>query len=103
VFAGIPPEDLNVIDPIEEYDHSQGCSVTGGVVYRGNNLPAWQGVYLYGDFCSGKVWGLLRSPDGNWHSSLMFETGANITSFGEDEAGEVYLVVRQGGVYQLIE
>ena len=102
-FEGTPPEGLNLIDPVVEYDHSQGCSVTGGMVYRGTNLPAWQGVYLYGDFCSGKVWGLLRNPDGGWQARLMFETGANITSFGEDEAGEVYLVERKGGMYQLID
>lgn len=100
-FEGTPPGELILIDPVAEYDHSQGCSVTGGVVYRGPSLPAWQGVYIYGDFCSGKVWGLSVNQDGEWESRLMFETGANITSFGEDESGEVYLVVREGGVYRL--
>jgi glucose/arabinose dehydrogenase len=102
-FEGTPPDGLNLIDPVVEYDHSQGCSVTGGVVYRGQNLPTWQGIYLYGDFCSGKIWGLTRIQDGSWSSKLMFETGANITSFGEDEAGEVYLVVREGGIYKLTD
>jgi glucose/arabinose dehydrogenase len=98
-----PPADLELIDPVAEYDHSQGCSVTGGYVYRGQNLPEWQGVYLYGDFCTGFIWGLLRQPDGTWQNARLFETGANITSFGQDEAGEIYLVVRQGEVYRLVE
>jgi glucose/arabinose dehydrogenase len=102
-FEGSPPADLDLIDPVAEYDHSQGCSVTGGYVYRGQNLPSWHGVYLYGDFCSGRVWGLLRLPDGSWQNALLFETGTNITSFGQDEAGEVYLVDRQGSVYRLAQ
>ena len=52
-----------LIDPVFEYDHGQGCSVTGGYVYRGASLPEWQGVYLFGDYCSGNVWGLLRKGD----------------------------------------
>ena len=102
-YEGQPPADLELIDPVAEYDHSQGCSVTGGYVYRGQNLPEWQGVYLYGDFCTGFIWGLLRQPDGTWQNARLFETGANITSFGQDEAGEIYLVIRQGEVYRLAE
>lgn len=102
-FESTPPGDLTLIDPIVEYDHSQGCSVTGGVVYRGTNLPAWQGVYVYGDYCSGKVWGLVRTLDSNWQEALLFETGANISTFGEDEAGEMYLVDHNGGIYRLID
>lgn len=90
-----------LLDPVAEYDHSQGCSVTGGYVYRGSNLPEWQGVYLYGDYCSGKVWGLLRNPDGSWQNALLFETGFNISSFGVDQSGEVYLVDYSGNVYRL--
>jgi glucose/arabinose dehydrogenase len=90
-----------LLDPVAEYDHSQGCSVTGGFVYRGSNLPEWQGVYLYGDYCSGRVWGLLRTPDGSWQNELLFETGYNISSFGVDQSGEVYLVDHSGNVYRL--
>lgn len=76
--------------PAAEYSHNEGgCSVTGGYVYRGA-LPEWNGVYLYGDYCSGKVWALILS-DGQWQSRVMFETGATITSFGQDESGEIYL------------
>jgi glucose/arabinose dehydrogenase len=100
-FAGNPPEGLNLIDPVAEYEHSLGCSVTGGFVYRGQSLPAWQGVYLYADYCSGNVWGLLRDPGGAWQSGLLFQGMGTLPSFGEDEAGEVYLVDRNGSLLRL--
>ena len=101
-FEGEPPAGLNLTEPLAEYGHDQGCSVTGGVVYRGQSLAAWQGVYLYGDFCSGRVWGLLPTADGSWQNMLLFETDAHISSFGEDEAGESYLVDYGGALYQLV-
>lgn len=100
-YEGSPPAGLNLIDPVAEYDHSQGCSVTGGYVYRGPDLPDWSGVYLYGDYCSGLVWGLLHLPDGSWQNARLFESGARITSFGQDQAGEIYLVDHQGRIYRL--
>jgi glucose/arabinose dehydrogenase len=89
--------------PVAEYRHDEtgGCSVTGGYVYRGAMLPAWVGVYVYGDFCSGEIWGLVQHSDGSWENQPLFNTSFFITSFGEDEAGELYLVDRNGGVYQL--
>lgn len=100
-YEGQAPASRILIEPVVEYDHSQGCSVTGGYVYRGERLPAWNGVYLYGDYCSGLIWGLLRDQDGAWQTRILFETDANISSFGEDAHGELYLVDLQGGVYQL--
>lgn len=85
--------------PAVEYSHAQGCSVTGGYVYRGS-MPEWNGIYLYGDYCSGKVWGLILS-NGQWQSQVLFEAGVTITSFGEDETGELYLTSDNGGVYIL--
>ena len=88
--------------PVAEYGHADtlgGCSVTGGYVYRGG-MPEWNGIYLYGDYCKGHVWGLLRS-DGQWQSQLLFEAGMTITSFGQDESGEIYLAGDMGGVYRL--
>jgi glucose/arabinose dehydrogenase len=99
-FEGNPSENVSLIPPIWEYDHSLGCSVTGGIVYRGS-MPEWQGIYLYGDFCSGRVWGLLRDQNGIWQNQELYQTGANITSFGEDQTGEVYLVDRNGMISQL--
>jgi glucose/arabinose dehydrogenase len=100
-YEGRPPAGLEVIAPVASYDHSQGCSVTGGFVYRGTALQEWPGVYLYGDFCTGLVWGIRPAPGGEWVRGLLFETGANITSFGEDEAGEIYLLDRGGTIYRL--
>ena len=100
-YEGSPPEGAALVDPVEEYDHSQGCSVTGGYVYRGKALPGWLGVYFFGDFCSGIIWGLLRNPDGSWQSARLFETGFNISSFGEDLAGEIYLADLNGAIYRL--
>jgi glucose/arabinose dehydrogenase len=100
-YEGAPPRDASLVDPVEEYNHSQGCSVTGGYVYRGEALPEWGGIYLYGDFCSGFVWGALRGLDGAWESARLFETGINISSFGEDLEGEIYLLDLNGGIYRL--
>lgn len=102
-FEGDPPQDADLIDPVAEYNQSSGdCSVSGGAVYRGA-LSAWQGVYLYGDFCSGAVRGLLQVEDGSWVSEVLFQTGYRIVAISQDEAGEVYLLDIRGGVYRLSE
>ena len=102
-YEGVAPGNKPFAFPIVEYSHAEGCSVTGGVVYRGSALPNWQGVYLYGDYCTGRVWGLLRDEQGQWVNGLLFDGVGRITSFGEDEAGEVYLVDQGGGIYLLAE
>jgi glucose/arabinose dehydrogenase len=91
----------SLVDPVAEYGHDQGCSVTGGVVVRDPGLPEWNGVYLYGDYCSGRVWGLLRGEAAIWQSQLLFDTDFNVTAFGQDAAGGVYLLDQRGGVYRL--
>ena len=100
-FEGTPPGTIEFIDPITEYDHSQGCSVTGGFVYRGQNFPEWNGIFLFGDYCSGNVWGLIPRSNGNWDSRLLFETQENISSFGEDFFGEIYLISHSGSIFKL--
>ncbi|HNB41257.1 MAG TPA: PQQ-dependent sugar dehydrogenase [Anaerolineales bacterium] len=85
--------------PVVEYSHEIGCSVTGGYVYRGS-MPEWNGVYLYGDYCSGSVSGLIL-VDGQWQSRVLFEAVATITSFGQDEAGELYFTSDNGSIYIL--
>jgi len=80
--------------PVATYDHSQGCSVTGGMVYRGPAFPGLQGIYFYGDYCSGRIWGLRKNGAG-WETTVLRDPGntpMNITTFGEDEAGNVYVV-----------
>jgi len=102
-FNGTPPNIFALVPPIVEYDHEFGCSVTGGVVYRGSQLPGFNGVYLYGDFCSGNVWGTLQNAGGDWESALLFKNMGRISSFGEDGTGEVYLVDYNGTVSILSE
>lgn len=87
--------------PVQEYGHGTGdCSITGGYVYRGSQT-ALQGMYLYGDFCSGKIWGLRRNGTG-WDNRLLLDTTFPISSFGEDEAGNVYVVDYDGGnIYRI--
>lgn len=88
--------------PVAEYAHDEGgCAITGGYVYRGEAVPELMGTYLYGDYCSGKIWG-LRQQDGRWASALLLDTEANITSFGEDEQGELYVVDRRGAIYRIV-
>jgi glucose/arabinose dehydrogenase len=100
-YKGPLPEGPTIL-PIAEYNHAEGgCSVTGGYVYRGA-MAEWNGIYLYGDYCTGYVWGLIRSDD-EWQSQLLFETNERITSFGQDQAGEVYLVTDGGLVLKLVQ
>lgn len=102
-FEGSPPNNISLVFPILEYSHNgRHCSVTGGYVYRGAQLPEWQGVYLYGDYCSGFVWGALPDSSGNWQTTQLYQVPARIASFGEDEAGELYLVDLQGAIYKLV-
>jgi glucose/arabinose dehydrogenase len=101
-YEGSPPDGLELVFPVAEYAHEGSCSVTGGYVYRGAELPDWNGVYVYGDFCSGEIWGLVQSGDGEWQNQLLYNLNQLITSFGQDEAGEIYLVGRAGGVFKLV-
>jgi len=90
--------------PAFEYDHGQGCSITGGYVYRGAAIPQLQGVYFFGDFCQGWVRSFRYSVEGateltDWPT---LRPGGQITSFGEDSAGELYVVTGNGGVYKVV-
>ncbi|RPI95615.1 MAG: glucose dehydrogenase [Chloroflexi bacterium] len=97
-FEGGGPEGM--IDPVAEYSHAErNCSVTGGYVYRGS-MPEWNGIYLYGDYCTGMIWGLIRAESG-WQNQLLFDLDVTITSFGQDAAGEIYLVSGSGDILRL--
>ncbi len=99
IFAGFVE---GTVEPFAEYDHSQGCSVTGGYVYRGEEVPDLQGVYFYGDYCTGLVWAAYRNEAEEWNTNLFLRTGFQVSSFGEDEAGELYIVNYQGAVLKFI-
>ncbi|MGZ8421468.1 MAG: PQQ-dependent sugar dehydrogenase [Nitrospira sp.] len=92
--------------PILEYGHEAGrCSITGGYVYRGRSEPGLKGLYVYGDYCSGEIFGLQveaeARPSQRQNPQVLLRSGFRISSFGEDEAGEVYVVDHGGGVYRL--
>ncbi len=88
--------------PVAEYSHSLGCSVTGGYVYRGTVYPRMQGLYFYGDFCSGRIWSLSGLP-GAFQNNLLLDTAISISSFGEDEAGNLYVADYGGAIYSLVD
>ncbi len=90
-YRGQPPADVTLTAPVAEYSHAWGCSVTGGYVYHGSALPEWQGVYFFGDYCSGAIWGLIQAGGSARQTQMLFATNAKITTFGADEAGEIYL------------
>ncbi len=99
---GSAPPPVDLVLPIAEYPHSEGISITGGYVYRGELLPALQGFYLYGDFGFGTIWTAWNDADGGWRSeSWLRNTGLTISSFGEDEAGELYVVDYAGTLVRL--
>lgn len=94
-----------LVDPIAEYDRDDGRSVTGGFVYRGLNYPNLRGRYFFGDFVTGRLWSLYRLPGDSWsQAELELETGFNISSFGEDEDGELLVVnYSSGTIHRLNE
>jgi glucose/arabinose dehydrogenase len=91
--------------PVAVYPHdgpAGGCSITGGYVYRGAQFPQLAGTYLYADYCSGNLWALWRAGDA-WQSGLVGQVAIRTSSFGEDDAGELYLTDRDGGgLYRLV-
>jgi len=92
--------------PILVYDHSVGCSVTGGYLYRGSKNPNLNGLYLYGDFCSGLIWGAQEDGLGGWNTTVLLDTNFSISTFGEDESGEIYfahLSATDGTIYQVVQ
>ncbi len=99
-FAGQATAGL--IDPVAEYETGSDCSITGGYVYRGDRYPGLTGTYLYGDFCSGKLWGL--AADGGFGPRLLAETGLNIATFAESLDGQLYVLdYAQGQIHAIIQ
>ncbi|WP_419933299.1 PQQ-dependent sugar dehydrogenase [Candidatus Poriferisodalis sp.] len=95
------PPDL--LFPVYTYTHDDGCSVTGGYVYRGSAIEALKGTYVFGDYCTGDLWGLVRGPDG---AAVRKDLGVSVprntlVSFGEDAAGELYVLSAAGTVFRL--
>jgi glucose/arabinose dehydrogenase len=101
--TGCGPPDQYVA-PILEYSHGQGCSVIGGYRYRGPSFPNLVGTYLYADYCSGIVWGATGAGS-VWSSTPLLASDLNVSTFGEDEAGELFLADHgvPGAVYRIID
>lgn len=87
--------------PVAEYGHDKGCSVTGGYVYRGTRLPSLYGAYVYGDFCTGRIWALRYDGSKVTEQLEIADTDLRISAFGEDAAGELYVLSLDGGIYRL--
>ena len=100
--SGTPLTKGTSTDPVFEYDHNAGSSITGGYVYRGSRFPRMEGIYYFGDYNSGRIWGLQRDPSGNWIDRQFLDTSLNVSSFGEDEAGNLYVAsLFTGDIYRL--
>lgn len=95
--------DRDPVNPIYEYSHQEGESITGGYTYYGDALPSLYGVYIYGDFISGNIWGLWIDQDNQVRNELLLSTTLKIASFGIDAHQELYVLDYIGGIYQLIE
>ncbi len=94
--------DGSLVLPILEYSHSDGCSITGGYRYRGTEMPDHSGKYLYGDFCSGRIWGGVESAEtGTWTATDLLDSELSISTFGEDEHGELYVADHTGTLYRM--
>lgn len=88
----------NYVDPIFEYSHTDGCSVTGGYVYRGTAYPDLVGHYVLADYCSGKFWTLVRDSQGAWQATAHGKLINNPSSFGENQSGELYVASLGAGM-----
>ena len=98
-FRAASCADDQLQPPVAEYGHSLGCSITGGYVYRGQRISVLEGVYLYADFCSGRIWGLRHDGAAVTAQGELVKAPFEISSFGEDAEGEVYVVGFDGGIY----
>ena len=90
--------------PVAEYTHAvnNNCSVTGGFVYRGRVSPGLRGIYLYGDYCSGLIWG-LEHQGSSWVNTQLLASGFAISTFGQDESGEIYIANQaNGAIYHIV-
>ena len=96
----VPPD--RYVGSVAEHAHADGWrSITGGLVYRGLDYPALQGIYLYGDYVIGEIWGLRRVGE-EWVSARLASTGLKISTFGEDERGTVYVAgLATGDIYAI--
>ena len=94
-------DQAGYVKPIAEYSHARGCSVTGGHVYRGTRQPELQGVYVFGDYCSGLIF-TLQVDEGTRTPKVVLESNLAISAFGTDEDGEIYVAGIGGTVHRVV-
>lgn len=95
-----PQIGTELIDPLAEYFHSEGLSITGGLVYRGKRMPSYEGAYFYADYVTGQVWMLRWDGERVTQNRKVADTGLAISAFGEDAAGEMYFTAFDGKIYR---
>jgi len=100
-FKPDPCNANGLLDPVVEYSHQEGCSVTAGFVYHGAAIPALRGVFIFGDYCSGNIWGIFHDTDGKPLRRLLVSSGLNIASFAQGNAGEIYVLAYDGSISML--
>ncbi|MEM7284399.1 MAG: PQQ-dependent sugar dehydrogenase [Pseudomonadota bacterium] len=97
------PDASELTFPVHDYGRSAGRSVTGGYVYRGDNIANLQGSYVYGDFATGRIWALRPLPDGTYRNIPLLDTDKSIAAFAQGNDGEIYyLSFNDGEIYQLV-
>ncbi len=88
--------------PVFSYSHNVGCSITGGFVYRGTDFPDLEGIYFYGDYCTGDIFGLQANSGGGWQSQKLADfQDFDLVTFGEDYRGELYAGGLSGRILQI--
>lgn len=95
-------DQTGLILPVAEYSHAAGCSITGGYVYRGSRFPQLSGQYFFADYCLGTIWSLQRDAAGQWQMTERLSPDIRVSSFGEDAAGELYVIDHGGAVYRMV-
>jgi glucose/arabinose dehydrogenase len=101
-YAASGCDTANLVAPATQYSHDEGCSITGGYVYRGAEFPALAGTYIFGDYCSGRIWTLRGSGDA-WQREDALQVDFQVASFGEDQAGELYITgIDDGTLYKVV-
>lgn len=104
--ANSEPGNLNptgtLISPIVTYGRGAGCSVTGGHVYRGKKVPAMVGRYFYGDFCAGRIWSIKVDSNGKARGKRIHRFSVNqLSFFGENARGELFMALLSGQIFRL--
>jgi uncharacterized repeat protein (TIGR03806 family) len=101
-FNPDPCDPTGLQDPVVEYSHQEGCSITAGFVYHGSSIPALRGIFVFGDYCSGNIWGKYYDPHAHYYRRLLAASGMSIASFAQGQDGEIYVLAYNGVIAKLV-